>query len=244
MPWTFLPAAAVAPAIILAVFGVLMALELWRPVGDAPRSRWPVNLGLALVNLLLTRLLSIAGPIAAAAWAEVHGVGLFHWLSLDSALAIPLGIILLDGAIYWQHRAMHVFAWGWALHRLHHADGAMDVSTGVRFHPGEALLSMLYKALLALLLGLPVAVIALFELWIAVFSLFEHSNFRLPDRADRLIRAVWVTPAMHRIHHSAHGEDHNHNYGFAIGLWDHLFATYRAMPSGPNIGLPLRPAAG
>ncbi len=228
----------VVPAGLAALFIGLALAEVWRPARAAQRRRWPVNLSLGLVNAVLVRLLAIAAPVAAAGWGGANGIGLFNAVAVPLWAEIALVIVAMDFAIYWQHRALHVLPWGWVLHRLHHADVDFDVTTGVRFHPGEALLSMLYKAALVLLLGAsPIAALA-FEAYLAIGSGIEHANVRLPARIDAAVRRIWVTPDVHRVHHSAHGQDHNHNYGFAIGLWDRWFGTYRANPSGPKIGLP------
>ncbi|MEQ1687213.1 MAG: sterol desaturase family protein [Sphingopyxis sp.] len=229
-----------ATAALASVFIVLALLEIWQPMRIAARSRWPLNLALGLASMLLVRLASIAGPLSAALWAEGHGVGLLNQFTCPAWLAIPLAIIAMDFAIYWQHRAMHAVPWGWVLHRLHHADAGFDVTTGVRFNPLEALVSMLYKAAIAALLGASPLTVITFEAYLALFSLFEHANLRLPAKLDAVLRPIWVTPAVHAIHHSSHGQDHNHNYGFAIAVWDHLFRTYLSAATGPNIGLPHR----
>jgi sterol desaturase/sphingolipid hydroxylase (fatty acid hydroxylase superfamily) len=230
--------------ILPALFAALALAEVWVPARAAVRGRWPVNLALGAINLLLVRTLAMAGPVAAATWAAGHDWGLLNQMALPGWAALAVTLVALDLAIYVQHRTLHMLPWGWALHRLHHADGDFDVTTGVRFHPGEALVSMLYKSACVIALGAPAWAVILFELYLAVGSLFEHANVRLPDRIDRVLRHIWVTPAMHRIHHSAHGQDHNHNYGFAIALWDRLFGSYRDDATGPNIGLPQAGGAG
>lgn len=233
------------PLLVIAAMLVFVALaELARPDRPAVRRRWPVNFALGLFNALLVRLASVAAPAGVAMLAEPFGFGLLRQVDLPLPAVIIIAIIAMDFAIYWQHRLFHATRWGWALHRLHHADGAMDVSTAVRFNPAEALVSMLYKSALTLFLGLPLVAVLAFEVWLAVGSIIEHANLRLPARADAALRRIWVTPAMHRVHHSAHGEDHNHNYGFALSIWDHLFSTYRAQPSGQQIGLPLTSRGG
>ncbi len=225
---------------VIAAMLVLVALaEVARPDRAAARGRWAVNFGLGLVNALLVRLASVAAPAGVAVLADTFNYGLLRQVDLPLPLVIIIAIIAMDFAIYWQHRLFHATRWGWFLHRLHHADRAMDVSTAVRFNPAEALVSMLYKSALTLFLGLPLVAVLAFEVWLAVGSIIEHANLRLPARADASIRRVWVTPAMHRVHHSAHGDDHNHNYGFALSIWDHLFGTHRMAPSGQQIGLPL-----
>jgi sterol desaturase/sphingolipid hydroxylase (fatty acid hydroxylase superfamily) len=225
-------------AIIIGVFMLIAALELISPARAAARGRWPLNIGLGAFNLLLVRLASVAGPFALATLAAQQGFGLLNQFALPPALATILVIILMDFAIYWQHRASHHFGWFWALHKLHHGDADFDITTGLRFHPGEALLSMLYKGAVGALLGAPPEAMLLFELYIAVGSMIEHGNIALPPRIERSIRRFWVTPAMHTIHHSAVGDDHNHNYSFALSIWDRLFGTYRATATGQQIGLP------
>jgi sterol desaturase/sphingolipid hydroxylase (fatty acid hydroxylase superfamily) len=202
--------------------------------------RWPVNAALGAANLLLVRLASVAGPVTLASLAAKHHFGVFNQLPLPNLTTVILIIVLMDGAVYWQHRAFHRFKWAWALHKLHHADVDFDVTTGVRFHPGEALISMLFKGGVAALLGAPPAVVILFETWLAIGSLIEHGNIALPASLDRVVRRLWVTPAMHRIHHHAEGNDHQHNFSFALSVWDHLFGTYRASSLGRKIGLPTR----
>lgn len=231
-------------AVIAAALVVVALVEIGWPDRAARRGRWAANFGFGLFNAAMVRLLGLAAPAGVAVLAGTANYGLLRQFDLPLPVVIIIAIIVMDCAIYWQHRALHVARWGWALHRLHHADTAMDVSTAVRFHPGEALLSMLYKSVLTLLLGLPLVAVLAFEAWLAVGSIIEHANLRLSPRGDARLRRFWVTPAMHRVHHSAHGHDHNHNFGFALSAWDHLFGTYRAAASGQEIGLPLRGPAG
>jgi sterol desaturase/sphingolipid hydroxylase (fatty acid hydroxylase superfamily) len=225
-------------AIILTTFVLIAALELISPARAAVRKRWPLNIGLGALNLLLVRLASVAGPFAFASLAAQQDFGLLNQITLPPAVATIIVIVLMDFAIYWQHRASHRFGWFWALHKLHHADADFDITTGLRFHPGEALLSMLYKGAVGALLGAPPEAMLAFEVYIAVGSMIEHGNIALPPRLERIIRRFWVTPAMHSVHHSASGDDHNHNFSFALSLWDRLFGTYRAHSNGHKIGLP------
>ncbi|MEK6638394.1 MAG: sterol desaturase family protein [Pseudomonadota bacterium] len=227
-----------SPTIIISVFLLIAGLELISPARAAVRRRWPLNIALGVLNLVLVRLASVVGPFAVATLAARYDFGLFNLIALPPALVTIIIILCMDLAIYWQHRASHRFGWFWALHKLHHADPDFDITTGLRFHPGEALLSMLYKGAVGALLGAPPEAMLLFELYIAVGSMIEHGNIALPPRIDAAIRWFWVTPAMHTIHHGATGDDHDHNYSFAIAIWDRLFGTYRASASGTKIGLP------
>lgn len=224
--------------IVIATFVLIVGVEAIHPARAAVRGRWPVNVGLGALNLVLVRLAGAAGPFALARIAADHGFGLFNQFALPAPLTAILIVILMDGAVYWQHRASHAINWAWALHKLHHADTDFDVTTAVRFHPGEALISMVYKGCAGALLGASPEAMILFETYLSVGSMTEHSNIALPARIDQWIRALWVTPAMHIIHHSAEADDHEHNFGFALSLWDRLFGTYRTVGEGQRIGLP------
>jgi sterol desaturase/sphingolipid hydroxylase (fatty acid hydroxylase superfamily) len=216
---------------------LLIAGEAIAPARSAQWKRWPANLALGAVTIMIGRMASIIAPLSIAIWAERQEVGLFNIVDGFDTGKIILTIIIMDMAIYWQHRLFHKMGWMWRWHKLHHADRAMDISTGVRFHPLEIVISLVWKSACALALGAPAEAVPLVELWLMLGSLIEHSNIRLPQRLESFLRYFWVTPALHMVHHSAHSDDAHHNFGFAIGLWDHLFGTYRPSASGPVIGL-------
>lgn len=203
--------------------------------------RWPANLGLVVIDSALLLALPVAA-LATAFWAEGRGWGLLHALDSPAWLAVSLGWLLLDVAIYWQHRAFHEIRWLWPLHRVHHSDIEFDATTGLRFHPGEILLSMLYKCGLVLALGIPPLAVLLFEIALNGFAIFTHANLRLPPEPERWLRRVVVTPEMHRIHHSAWRVEHDSNYGNALSVWDRLFSSYTPAAREPQetmrIGLP------
>jgi len=223
-------------AVIAAIAAVLLLAEYLIAARPQARRRWPTNLGLGAVNALLGFALVAAFPVGAAAWAEGEGIGLFRWLEAPEWLALPLTVILLDLAVYWQHRWMHAVPALWRLHRLHHRDTAMDVTTGVRFHPGEIIVSGLYKAALVVLLGASPAAALVFETWIAAASLWEHANLRLPPALDRRLRRLIVTPAMHVVHHGCDRMDTDSNFGFSTSLWDRLFGSYRDQATSERLG--------
>lgn len=200
------------------------------------RDRWPGNLALAAGNALLGFALAAMFPVGAALWAEAEGIGLFRWLAWPGWIALPLAILLLDLAVYWQHRWMHAVPWLWRWHRLHHRDPALDLTTGVRFHPVEILVSGFYKAALVVALGAsPMAALA-FETWLAAASLWEHANLRLAPGLDRRLRYLFVTPAMHEVHHGCRRADTDSNYGFSTSLWDRLFGSYRETSTSERLG--------
>lgn len=215
--------------IFLAVLAVLALLEA--AVGGpnpAPRRarRWPGNVALVLLDTLLTRLLLPAGAVGVALWAQARGIGAFNLTGWPAWLEFALALLLLDLAIYWQHRWLHTVRWLWPLHRVHHTDVTLDVSSALRFHPLEIVLSLAFKAALVLALGIAPEAVLAFEILLSSFALFTHANLALPARLDRALRVLLVTPAMHRVHHSTRGEEQHRNYGFHLSLWDRLFDSY------------------
>ncbi len=220
------------------LFGLVGLIEIALPARDAKRARWPRNLAWGFATMAATRLASVAAPLAAARWAAQNGLGLFNQIAIPQFALIIASVIFMDCAVYWQHRAFHRVTWFWRWHKLHHADQALDVTTAVRFHPIEGLISLVWKSAFAAALGIPIVAVPLFEFWLMAGSLIEHANIRLPRSIEYIVRSVLVTPAMHRIHHSAHDDDAQHNFGFAISAWDRVFRSYQSEPSGLVIGLP------
>jgi sterol desaturase/sphingolipid hydroxylase (fatty acid hydroxylase superfamily) len=227
------------PAIRLgAFFGVLVVIALWeaaaprRKLALARRRRWPGNLGVVVVDTVLVRLLFPTAAIGVALLAEARGWGLFHLLAVPWSVAVVLSVVLLDLAIYAQHVLFHAVPLLWRLHRMHHADLDIDVTTGVRFHPVEIILSLLIKWAVIVALGTPAVAVLLFEILLNATSMFNHGNIAMPPWVDRLVRLLVVTPDMHRVHHSIHRSETNSNFGFNFPWWDRLFGTYRGQPDG------------
>jgi sterol desaturase/sphingolipid hydroxylase (fatty acid hydroxylase superfamily) len=150
---------------------------------------------------------------------------------------VLLAVLLLDLAIYLQHVMFHAVPALWRVHRMHHSDTDLDVTTGLRFHPVEIVLSMLIKFAAIAALGAPAVAVLLFEVLLNATSMFNHANLRLPERVDAALRQVLVTPDMHRVHHSVIERETNSNFGFNLALWDRLFGTYRAQPEAGHEGM-------
>jgi sterol desaturase/sphingolipid hydroxylase (fatty acid hydroxylase superfamily) len=232
------------PLVRLAAFaGVFAAIALWE--AWAPRRvrtvgrwrRWPGNLGVVALNALVVRALFPAATVGWAVFAETRGWGLLNVLDAPAWISLPVAIVVLDLAVYAQHVAMHRVPVLWRLHRMHHADLEFDVTTGLRFHPGEVVLSMAFKAALVVLLGAPPLAALIFEVVLNATSMFSHGNCGLPARAEAVVRSLLVTPDMHRVHHSTRVEETNSNYGFNLSGWDRLFGTYRREPKAGQDGL-------
>jgi sterol desaturase/sphingolipid hydroxylase (fatty acid hydroxylase superfamily) len=203
--------------------------------------RWFSNLGLIVFNALIVRLLFPAAAVGMALVADAGQWGLFHHYHLGPGLTLLLSIIALDLIIYLQHVLFHAVPLLWRLHMVHHADLEYDVTTGLRFHPIEIVLSMFIKFAAIAALGAPVIAVIVFEILLNACAMFNHGNLRLPETVDRVLRWLIVTPDMHRVHHSTLRQETNSNYGFNLSCWDRLFGTYRPQPSlgheGMEIGL-------
>ncbi|HVN95052.1 MAG TPA: sterol desaturase family protein [Syntrophorhabdaceae bacterium] len=217
--------------------GILVGMALWeslsprRPTFTPKWTRWIRNLGMVVIDSMILRLVIPVTAISVASSAVAHGWGLFNIIGLSGWIAIALGVVVLDLAIYGQHVMFHVIPIFWRLHKVHHTDLDVDVTTGVRFHPAEVILSMGIKMGVVLLLGAPVPAVLLFEMLLNGTSMFNHGNVHLWIGFDRWLRFLIVTPDMHRVHHSVIIRETNSNFGFNLPWWDRLFGTYRAQPA-------------
>ena len=237
------------PQLRLAAFiSLFVVMAIWeiaaprRPLSINKAYRWANNLGLVVVNSLLVRALFPTAAVGVALFAQSKGWGLFNWIGFNGqewsgAAPVILSIVLLDFAIWGQHLLFHVVPFFWRVHRVHHADLDLDLSSGLRFHPVEILLSMVIKAGIILLLGPPAVAVLLFEILLNATSMFNHSNVRLPLVVDHLLRWIIVTPDMHRVHHSWITEETNSNYGFNLTWWDRLLGTYRPQPAAGHLDM-------
>ena len=238
----------------LAVFGsVCVVLLLWQylmPKRVLPPGRWHTQgsnvLMVALGNAAI-RILFPAGLVVFASTSDAS-FGLLPWLGMTGIAMMVVGVILLDCTIYWQHRLFHKVGLLWRLHRVHHCDEAIELTTALRFHPVELVLSFGIKIAAVWLLGIDALSIVVFEILLSSSALFNHSNIALPQKWDRVLRWFLVTPDMHRVHHSQLVHEHNSNYGFCFSLWDRLFLSYTAEPQlghkQMHIGLPRLPGGG
>jgi sterol desaturase/sphingolipid hydroxylase (fatty acid hydroxylase superfamily) len=237
-------------AIRLTAFAaVFAALALWelraprRALSAGRWARWPSNLGVLVVDALLVRVLIPTAAVGAALFAAGRGYGLFNLIGFRLSVASLLGFLALDLAIYGQHIVFHKVPVLWRLHRMHHADLDIDVTTGVRFHPFEILISLAIKITVVIALGIPAVAVVLFEVVLNASSMFNHANVALPSWLDRVLRLVVVTPDMHRVHHSVLRPETDSNFGFNLPWWDRLFGTYCQAPAAGHdvvtVGLPI-----
>jgi sterol desaturase/sphingolipid hydroxylase (fatty acid hydroxylase superfamily) len=215
-------------ASFISIMVVMMVWETLRPLSAGyhrTNRRWRNNLYISVVNSFATRLLVPITTVQVALWSTSRSIGLIQTVD-HKVLAIILAVVLLDLVIYLQHWAAHRFRWFWRLHRVHHSDSQFDVTTSVRFHPLEILISLVIKIVVIILIGAPAESVILFEVILSTMAVFNHANVTLPAALEPWVRRVFVTPSMHRIHHSQLLNEHNSNYGFNLSIWDRLFRTY------------------
>jgi len=216
---------------VLILVGYVETRAARRPLTVSKKGRWFNNLSIIFLSSLLLKL---AVPVAAtgiAAAAAAKGWGLFNSYDFSPWLTIPLSILLLDLVVYLQHLMFHATPILWRLHMVHHADLDLDVTSGLRFHPLEILLSMGIKMAVVAALGIPVIAVLIFEITLNATAMFNHGNIHLPEKVDRILRLFTVTPDMHRVHHSVLIRETNSNFGFNFPWWDRLCGTYRSQPA-------------
>jgi sterol desaturase/sphingolipid hydroxylase (fatty acid hydroxylase superfamily) len=232
------------PVVRLACFtGVFALMALWEIA--APRRqrtvartlRWTNNLGVVAVDTLLVRLLLPAAAVGVAITGEAAGWGLLGLVDWPYWVKVAISVVVLDLTIYLQNVLFHAVPTLWRLHRMHHADLDIDVSTGVRFHPIEILLSLLIKIAVVAGIGAPALAVLIFEILLNATSMFNHGNVRMPASLDAVVRRLIVTPDMHRVHHSIEPAETNSNFGFNFAVWDRLFGTYRVQPAAGHIAM-------
>jgi sterol desaturase/sphingolipid hydroxylase (fatty acid hydroxylase superfamily) len=224
------------------VAGVFLTVAAWETLRPARPDtgmlvwRWSSNLGIYALNASILGLLAPAAIIEAYLEAR-NFPRLFAGLGdvFGDWVVLFAGIVVLDLFAYLLHRVQHAWFPLWRLHAVHHADMDMDASTTVRHHPGEFVLSSIIGATVAAVLGLPVWVFPVYALMAITVALIQHANARLPERLDRLLQRLLVTPGMHRVHHSVDAEEYNGNYGTLLSVWDRTFGTYRQRPYGQDV---------
>lgn len=237
---------ALRSAAFLLAFLLFAGLEALFPkrARTLPRlQRWRTNVGMLALASLLVRGLVLIAPLlalsAAAALAAELGWGVLNQVALPMALEVAVAVIALDLAVWFQHLLSHKVPVLWRIHRVHHADRDLDVTSALRFHPAEIALSAAYKLAIVLLLGPSVLAAILFEIVLNACAMFNHANLALPGRFDRVLRWLLVTPDVHRVHHSIRREEQDSNYGFCLSVWDRIFRTYADQPAAGQAGMTL-----
>ena len=220
---------------LAAFFGIFITVAIWESLSPRRRLttsktlRWVSNISITLLGTAIVRGLF---PVLAVTFAANEtNLGILNQASLPFVLKVFIGVLAFDLIIYFQHVMFHAVPILWRLHMMHHADLDIDVTTGLRFHPIEVILSMGIKIAAVIIIGPPVLAVILFEIFLNGTSMFNHGNILIPPGIDRLLRLMVVTPDMHRVHHSVVIKETNSNFGFNFPWWDRLFGTYRPQPA-------------
>lgn len=219
-----------------AFVGILCLMMLWEVY--APRrkqrysrlQRWPTNFSISIIGMIIVRFTVGGIAYVSALYAMDNQIGLLNQFLIPDWFSIVITLLLLDLAIYGQHRASHRWLWLWRFHKVHHSDLDFDVTTGIRFHPIEIIISMCYKVIIIYIIGCNPLAVVVFEVILSGASLFNHSNIFIPLKLERSIRLWIVTPDMHRVHHSSKELEIDSNFGFSISIWDRLFSSYIDQP--------------
>lgn len=217
----------IIPAALFAIIAVIESLRPRRTDRNGRMHRWITHAGFFAANAVTAQLLAflIIVPVAAR-WAQSNEFGILHWIDIPPVAGWLFAFVILDFAVWIQHVMMHRIPLLWRIHAVHHSDTHLDITSALRFHPLEIIVSTLYKSAWVILLGVPVLVALAFEVWLNGNALFNHSNIRLPRWLDRIMRRFIVTPDMHLVHHSTDRDEQQRNYGFALTIWDRVFAQY------------------
>lgn len=228
-------------AIVVVIwFALIFLLERVYRAADYPsflssaQQRWRVvkNMSVSAVNMLLSPLLII--PLTA--WVSVYFSSWRpEWMSHPAFFLLDL--LLLDGFLYVWHRINHQWQFLWRFHEVHHLDQFLDSTTALRFHFGEVFISAMVRACVIVALGIPLSSVILFEVLIVIFSVFNHSNLRIPATVERHLSRVIVTPSIHWVHHHAQREDTDSNYATIFSFWDRLFASFS--PNSRRLDMPI-----
>lgn len=232
----------------ITILVALAVLELVHPRlerdemrGALKSKRWLTNVSMLVLSSICLRIVFPTAAVGAALWFAERNIGLFNQFDLPSVIAFILSFIILDFIIWLEHVASHKIPILWRIHRMHHSDGGFDVTTALRFHPLEIVLSMVWKVVVIAIIGAPAMAVLIFEIVLNGMAMFNHANVKLPLWLDRFIRPFLVTPDMHRVHHSIAPDETDSNYGFSFSIWDRIFSTYHDQPAlghdKMNIGL-------
>lgn len=224
------------------IFVTLATIELVAPRlerdemrGALKSKRWITNLSMVILSSIMLRVIFPLAAVGSAQWADNNGYGLLPLLNVPPHFAAFIAFIVLDLAVWFEHLMSHKIGLLWRIHRMHHADTGFDITTALRFHPLEIILSMIWKVAIIITLGASPIAVLIFEIVLNGSAMFNHANIKLPLNVDRIVRKLIVTPDMHRVHHSSEVNETNSNYGFNLSIWDRIFCTYIDQPKTGHI---------
>jgi len=220
--------------VALALAAVVETVVPLRQQSRRLHGRLPTNLALLGITLGLGMLLNSVLVIGAA-YVQANGLGLLQVVGAGTVVSFFLTVLALDGATYLVHRLLHQLPLLWRVHLVHHIDASVDATTAFRQHPVEGLIRFSFIAVPAWILGAPPVAVALYRLLGSLNSVVEHANIRVPRWLDRLMVLIWVTPHMHKVHHSRERTQTDSNYANLFSFFDRLFGSYTPSNRGPSV---------
>ena len=228
--------------IIAALYLILFTIEHYTPYFKNRQQHLPHslrNLALAGINVLISTLCFIVIIKHVCDWTLDNQLGVLNQIHLPPAYLLLLAIVLIDLWQYIWHRLNHQVTFLWKFHQVHHADKDMDASTGLRFHPIEIIYSNIIRISIIPLIGIQLDHLLIYEVLLLPIILFHHSNIKLNERMDKILRIITVTPHMHRLHHSDIQSETDSNYSSVFSIWDRLFKSYTMRPIEQEFNLGL-----
>jgi len=215
--------------IVVSMFLLFAVAEMIIPLNKGGRSvtfRWFTNISVVLIIGFIFKLGGPAFALMTAWLTEVFGLGLFNNFSLSLGLVMLFGIVLFDFKQYLFHRMMHYFDVLWLVHRVHHSDIEVDLTTGFRFHPLESILSSFFDVVVIVVFGIPPETLLLRYMLIYLVNFFTHADIRIPSKLDHYLKSILITPSLHHLHHALDMRASNHNFGVIFSFWDRIFGTF------------------
>lgn len=219
---------------LLALAAVIETVVPLRQQSRRLHGRLTTNLALLGITLGLGMLLNFALAIGAA-YVQANGLGLLQIVGAGTVLSFIVTLLALDGATYLVHRLLHRIPSLWRVHLVHHIDASVDATTAFRQHPVEGLIRFSFIAAPAWILGAPPVAVAIYRLLGSLNSVVEHANIRVPRWLDRLMVLIWVTPHMHKVHHSRERAQTDSNYANLFSFFDRMFGSYTPSSRGISV---------
>jgi len=193
------------------------------------------NILFGIVNGLISHIFVATLIVCVVGWSKEQEFGIIRLGGMPPFVVTLGAFILFDFWMYWWHRANHTIMYLWRFHRMHHTDRYMDTTTAVRFHPGEIIISFLLRSIVIVLIGMEIQQLIVYEVILIMVITFHHSNIRIPEIWDKIIRTIIVSPNMHRVHHSDLMHETNSNYASVFSFWDRIFNSYKKRTDTKNI---------
>jgi len=207
----------------------------FRALPSSTRRRWLSNsILLVASNAAVFCAYQLSG-IALAFTIRASSHGMLNRVAIPYSVQFAVGFATLDLTAYFSHRLFHAVAPMWRVHQVHHSETDLNLTTGLRFHPVEALFTQGLSLIIIALLGTPPGAVGFAGLAVIFQDFFEHVNVRIPETTDRILRLMIITPAMHRVHHSVAIPEQNKNFGTVFSFWDRLFGTYLFEHASPQV---------